>query len=118
MKVEYKTVLYGEDSSSYTILSYKKDDVYNMICLNVEHCCGDMADSWEDIIDFGEEVLTTQPTVNIYQVKYGDCVYEIPIQYCPFCGEPIKCIEVKRVQQVRKMHTVKREESYYDEIDV
>lgn len=83
MRVQYKKI--NRDSKVYPT-EYKLD--------NVNFCCDEMREAWNDYaIQFGEkEMLNTNHNVNIFRCSpypEGAVFTEYEILYCPFCGELI-----------------------------
>ena len=108
MKVYYKTINDGEDLGYH---GFKNDYriTYKLFDEKTIFCCDSMKESFEDgyPISFGEKdtSLNTNNKVCIYWYSYGYDEYNI--DYCPWCGEKIECIEDKRVLIKKKKKVVK-----------
>jgi hypothetical protein len=74
--------------------------VYEQI--DVAFCCSGMALQWGRLVGFGARGVTacTSRDVNLFvdrpQANGRSILELVPIQYCPFCGEPIETGRVKR----------------------
>ena len=112
MKVEYDRIDTGDDMESFR---YKYRLTNKHMGAKRWHdgpapvaCCGKMHEHFGDLVRFGGP-YETDPNVGIHYVKWGDCEYHEPIDFCPFCGKPITCVEVGRFKQVTTKRTETRE---------
>jgi hypothetical protein len=68
----------------------------------VEWCCADMCRQWGRLIGFGVpgHPHTTDRDVNIVatvpQANGGAVLEIVPIAFCPFCGQAVETVRVKR----------------------
>ena len=68
----------------------------------VTFCCGEMEKRWTKLIGFGARSIDacTSWDVNLFidrQQANGRAILEVvPVLHCPFCGEPIETVRVKR----------------------
>jgi len=91
MKVNYKTVVKGQDH-----FRYEK----GVIDHAAGPCCAAMHEAFDDYIKFGGSYDDT-PKLHIQEKGWeGDVSYH-PIDFCPFCGQRIECVEVLRTRIVR-----------------
>jgi hypothetical protein len=97
MKVNYKTVLYGELASG---TSRKPDEVNGISWEFQDICC----DKMQKLIDHGNITVTSEVLglstppdgLELYSLSQG-----VIMQYCPFCGTKISFHETSRVKKVR-----------------
>lgn len=101
MIVKVITLRYEEDISSEisSLPQHKKGDVKCYKHGNIEFCCDEMSEAWDDkIIFFGEydtfASINMDKNVNIskcYAYPEGTFWDEFAIKFCPFCGGAIVC---------------------------
>jgi len=90
MRVEYERIDTGDDLPDWRYeYREKKDPVA---------CCAKMREWFGEIIRFGGEFGHT-PRVG-FHYKEWDCDRSEPIDFCPWCGKPIKPVEVARLKRV------------------
>lgn len=113
MKIKYKTKV---DDESYLSHTYKD--------LEKEFCCEEMKEAFEErFIIFGEAdtSINANNDVNILKCSpypEGAVWDEMAIKFCPFCGEKIETIEVKRVKIIRKEKKVEVTQETEEEIEI
>ena len=102
MRVEYERIDRGTDTGSST------PDRYRYVFRrkgDIEACCEKMAEAITDhLIGFGEQdclTLNALPKMALWHSRY-DCQLEEALDYCPFCGQGIECVEVARFRRVTK----------------
>jgi len=90
------------------------NDVYEYIDISVEYCCPDMEKSYQALPFQFDKLRGDKLLLRVqYVAKSG--VDFIPIRFCPFCGEPIKIVQVKttknKEQKVEKIEYIEEEVS-------
>jgi len=112
MKAYYKTVLRGDTATEMVGLSpYPPYNVYEYKLLEMtEPCCEEMKVALEEgAVKFGEfdVCLNGDANINFAQCSAypeGAVFTEYAIDFCPFCGKPVKTEERERV--ILKKHLV------------
>lgn len=109
MIVNYKTV--QRDSDIYPT-SY--------IQIGIKYCCKEVEEAFDEYyMGFGEYdgTLNQEPKVCLYTRKW-DCEYEMPVDYCPFCGKKIQCQSVKTVKEIEQKKEITKTITETIEVDL
>lgn len=68
---------------------------------SVSFCCEEMARRWGKLLGFGarDTAASTSREVNLFidraQANGRTILELVPIQFCPFCGEPVETVRKK-----------------------
>jgi len=123
MKAFYRTVLYGEYAgASQFHRTETSQTLWEVKLLNVDFCCKKMEEAFYDhYVGFGEydSTLNKEATINIFHSDHfpeGCSTDSLSIEYCPFCGAKIECIEQEKAELKKKIKiTPAKEETIFEE---
>lgn len=112
MKVNYKTILFGEEALEEHAVPKTADDIYVKELIDFQDaCCDPMA----ELMKMARPFISKEGTGLVGSSVFRNTFFNSPdplVRFCPFCGTKIEVVQKERYTRVK---TETRTVNYYEE---